>query len=87
MYVLSHFDWYGSIEELTKLEEGMKKVCEGIDGIKFLGRFGPHNKKFHWTWFFKSKDMGTWEKLQWPEGYERDYKILTHQVNEYYESV
>lgn len=82
-----HFDWYGSIEELEKYEESVKKLCEGIDGVKFLGRFEPHNKKFHWTFFFKVKDMSIWAKLPpQPEGFERDYKILTHIVNEYYEA-
>jgi len=87
VYVLFHFDWFGSIEELEKLEAGAKKHWDGSDGVKFLGRFGPHNKKYHWTHFYKVTDMSTWANRKPFPGYKRDYKIVTHQEFEYYSDV
>ena len=50
-----------------------------------MGRYGPWNKKYHWTYFTKVKDISTWQKMNdsWEE--ERDYKELTHQVLDIYE--
>ena len=79
-----HYDWFGTIEELVKLEEGLKNHFDGSDGVKFLGRFGPHNKKYHWTFFFKATDLSTWANRKPLQGFTRDYKIMTLQVMDYY---
>ncbi len=85
MYILRHFDWYGPIEELEALEKIIKKHWDGSDGIKYLGRFGPHSQKYHWTEFYKAKDFKTWTNRTPPDwDYKRDYKVMTHQVMEYY---
>ena len=84
MYILRHFDWFGSIEELEKLEADVKKLWDGSDGVKFLGRFAPSNRKYHYTWFNKATDDITWANRKRLEGFKRDYKILTHMVDDIY---
>ena len=87
MYILSHFDWFGPIEELDEIDKKLKKFYDGKDGVEFLGRFAPHNHKYHWTRFFKAKDFKTWvnRKLPSPPFYIRDYDVMTHTVGDYYE--
>ena len=85
MIILVNFDWYGTAEKLKKFDEDWKKHCEKFEDAKFMGRYGPWNKKYHWTYFTKVKDISTWQKMNdsWEE--ERDYKELTHQVLDIYE--
>ncbi len=86
MYVLVNFDWFGPISELEEWEKKLKKHFDGKDGVEFLGRFAPHNKKYHWTRFFWAKDFKTWANRKIPEfAPKRDYKVMTHSVAEYYE--
>ena len=80
-----HFDWFGPIKELEEIDKKLKELWNGSDGVELLGRFSPHNHKFHWTWFVKAKDMETWVKRKRPTFYKRDYKVHTHQIAEYYE--
>ena len=85
MYILDFFDWFGSIEELEKLDKTVKKNLEG-SGVEYLGRFAPYNRNYHWTYFFKAKDLITWEnaRLHIDAGYKRDYKVHTHEIMEFY---
>jgi hypothetical protein len=85
MYVLEHFDWFGPIEELDELNNRIKKLWDGKDGVEFLGRFTPDNKNFHWTHFYKVKDMKAWANRKPFDWYKRDYKVHTHSVLEFYE--
>jgi len=50
-----------------------------------MGRYGPWNTKYHWTYFTKVKDISTWQKMNDDWEGERDYKELTHQVLDIYE--
>ena len=84
MYILSYFDWFGPIEELEDLDKKFKKHFNGSEGVEWLGRFGPQNKKFHWTYFFKAKDFNAWVNRKPVEGFKRDYNVLTHNIVEYF---
>lgn len=84
MYILQHFDWLGSIEKLEELDKNFKKLRDGSEGVEFLGRYSPQNKKFHWTFFFEAKDLKTWTNMKSQDFYKRDFKELTHVVTEYY---
>jgi len=85
MYVLQHFDWFGSIEELEEVEKKLKKHWDGKDGIEFLGRYSPTNKRFHWTHFYKVKDWQAWANQKPLPGYKRDYNVVHHAIYEFYE--
>jgi hypothetical protein len=90
MYILNHFDWFGDMEELEKWDKIFKKHYDGSEGVEYMGRFGPHNKKYHWTNIWKAKDFVTWLQRTHPEEmktFKRDYKIYSHSVSEYYEDV
>ena len=87
MYVLAHFDWFGSVEELDNIALRLKEMFNGSKGVKFLGRFGPQNRKFHWTHFYTAKDLVTWateyEKADW-SWFNYDRKVHGHEILEYY---
>ncbi len=85
MIILTHFDWYGTSEKLKKFDEAWKKNCEKHDDTTFMGRYGPWNKKYHWTLFTKVKDISTWQKLNDGFEFERDYTELSHLVLDVYE--
>lgn len=86
MYILRHYDWYGSMEELEEYTEKWKEVWDGSEGVEYLGRYGPSTRKFHWTDFIKAEDWNAWirarERLT---EIKRDRKIITHIIQEYYE--
>ena len=87
MYILEHFDWFGDPKELEKWDKIWKKHYDGSADVKFMGRKGPHNKKYHWTNFWKVKNLSTWENRTWPEetkDFKRDYKVYSHIEYEYY---
>ena len=85
MYILVSFDWNGPLEELEDRDKKLKNFYDGKEGVEFLGRYAPHNKTLHWTRFFWAKDFNTWinrKTAEWMS--KRDYKVMTHQVAEYY---
>ncbi len=85
MYVLVSFDWNGSMKELEERDEMLKKFYDGKDGVEFLGRYAPHDKMLHWTRFFKTKDFNAWVNRKTADWMlNRDYKVMTHQIAEYY---
>jgi hypothetical protein len=87
MYVLEHFDWFGPVEELAKIDKKYREMFDGRKGIEFLGRYAPHNKKYHWTYVYNAKDFVTfvteYDKADF-SWYKRDIKVHTHAVLEYY---
>jgi hypothetical protein len=87
MYILAHFDWFGSIEELEKVALKLKEMFDGSKDVKFLGRFGPLNRKFHWTHFYMAKDFVTWateyENADW-SWFNYDRRVHGHEILEYY---
>ena len=85
MIILTHFDWYGTAEKLKKFDEAWKKNCEKHEDSTFMGRYGPWNKKYHWTLFTKVKDISTWQKLNDGFEFERNYTELSHLVLDVYE--
>ena len=84
MIILAHFDWYGTAEKLKEYDEAWKKAAEKTEGAKFMGRYGPWNKKYHWTNITKVKDINTWMKLGESFEWDRDYKEISHFVLEIY---
>lgn len=80
--LLQHFDWFGPIEELKEIDKKMKKACDETDGVELLGRYGPGQKKYHWTWIFKAEDYNLWNNLT--IDYVRDYNVVTHVETELY---
>ncbi len=84
MMVLINVDFFGSdkdVEELTKAYEAVGKKTEGVE---FLGRFVPNTTKWHFTFFFKSKDLATWASASGNFEYKRDKSKFTHGAVEYY---
>ena len=84
MYIIQYFDWFGEGKELEKLDKTFGDLYDGSKGIEWLGRYGPHNKKMHWAYFYKVKDLATWATRKTPE-FTRDYNVLTHSTVEYFE--
>jgi hypothetical protein len=37
MRVLSNFDWWGTDEELKKVEEKIIKACKDCEGVTYMG--------------------------------------------------
>jgi hypothetical protein len=84
MYILVYFDWFGDIKELEELDNKWKELYDGSDGVEWLGRYGPHNKKLHWVYFYKVKDLSAWANRKPQDFYKRDYNVLTHNIIEYF---
>jgi len=79
LMVLLYFDWFGSLEELKEWEETQKVILVKNKGIKFRGRYGPLNRKFHFAWVFETESYDKLiEVLMDPKNPPRDYKKLTH---------
>jgi len=77
MLVLAYFDWYGTAEELKEQDKAIKDYASKHEGLEYMGRYGPHNKKYHWVRIFKT------DKYPLPQApTPRDYKKMTHWVSE-----
>lgn len=78
MWVIQYMDWHGTMEELEELDKYIEKDCKKIEGVEFVGRYAPHNVKYHWAHFFKVKDYNQFQKIgnDWP----RDYNKASHFV-------
>ena len=78
MLLVEYFDWFGTAEELKKLDADVKKTCTETKGITYKGRYSPHQKKFQWCWIFESdgydKLMEASSKMKW----KRDFKLMPH---------
>lgn len=68
---------------MEDLEESTKKVEEAVkttDGVKFMGRYAPHNRKYHFVFMYEAESYNhmwnVWNKL------ERDYDAMPHVVIE-----
>ncbi|MCX6655128.1 MAG: hypothetical protein NTY03_08410 [Candidatus Bathyarchaeota archaeon] len=48
MLIIEYFDWFGTQEELKKLDEDVKKACTEVKGVTYKGRYSPHQKMFQW---------------------------------------
>jgi len=84
MLGLSYFDWFGSPEELKKLDEIRKKACAETDGVEYKGRYDPRNRKFHWVYLFEAENLAKFEEAGAKMVFTRDYKKLTHGVSEFF---
>ena len=82
MLVIQHIDWFGSQDELSKMDEAIKKACKGIEGIEYKGRWSSHQARYHFCYLFETdvymKIMDAWGKAN----FKRDYSKLTHSVME-----
>jgi hypothetical protein len=84
MMVIMHFDFWGDENDLKKFDKANEEVAEKTEGMKYLGRYSPTNKKFHWTVFWKVKNFRTWEDSIENRTYKRNLKHLSHAVMEFY---
>jgi hypothetical protein len=84
MMVLIHFDFWGDDDDLKKFDKANIDMAEKTEGMEYLGRFAPTNKKFHWTSFYKIKNFRTWEDAIENRSYERNKKHLSHAHVEFY---
>ena len=84
MIVLWHMDWYGTAERLKERDEAQKKASDKTEGSKYLGRFVPWNKKFHFTYMHQVKHLVTWQATLQNLEWKRDYKEITHGEMEIY---
>ena len=78
MCVIQYFDWQGTMEELEKFDKVVVKECDKFEGVKYKGRYGPHNKKFHWAYFFKIESYDEFNKVG--ADIPRDYNKMSHIV-------
>ena len=82
MLIIQNFDWYGTPEDLNKMDEGIKKACGEIDGLVYKGRWSSHQARYHFCYLFETdtymKIMDAWGK----GGFVRDYKQIPHSVFE-----
>jgi uncharacterized protein with von Willebrand factor type A (vWA) domain len=78
--VLQYFDYNGSMDDLEKRTKQVEKVANATEGVKFMGRYAPHNRKFHFVFVYEAESYNhmwnAWNKL------ERDYNVMSHVVIE-----
>ena len=85
LYILS-FDWFGKLEVLDEWDTSLKKTCQEMKGIKYMGRWAPNNARYHWCYIFETDDYGkpTAALNKARPGYTRDYSKVTHSIVEVY---
>jgi hypothetical protein len=79
MMALVNWDFYGSDEELEEADKMFKEMADMSDGVEYMGRLTPTSLKWHFTYFFKCKDMNAWVNRKRPE-WNRDRNKFTHGV-------
>ncbi len=84
MMVLVNFDFWGSDEDLKKLDSTCEKMTEKTYGVEFIGRFMPEQKKWHYTYFYKADSLTAWDNALKNFEYEFNKKILSHNTTEFY---
>ncbi len=84
MFVLYNIDWGGTAERLKAHDEAWKKACDETEGVEYMGRYKPWNKKYHWTYFTKVKDLPTWYGASSNYEWDRDPKEMIHTELEFY---
>lgn len=82
MWIIQYIDWEGTMEELEKWDKEVEKACEKTEGVKYKGRWGPHNKKYHWAYFFKAESFNHW--MEMGPKLPRDYSKVSHLVMDYF---
>ena len=81
-----HIDWNGTEKQLKEYDESYEKTAEKTEGIKFVGRLVPWNKKYHFTYVLKCDDITRFHKFgqNWFAEYARDYGTVSHGEYEFY---
>jgi hypothetical protein len=82
--VLINVDFYGSDEELEKLDKAYKKMAEKTEGVEFKARLVPMQTKWHYTYVFKAESMKAWAAGFENFKYDRDRKVMSHGTVEFY---
>jgi hypothetical protein len=83
MYCLVWVDFYGTKEELAKLDKVYKEASEKTDGVEYLGRYSSYQAKWHWVYMFKTESMAKIEESWKHFDYDRDYKKMSHGIVEF----
>ena len=81
MRMIAYVDWHGTMDELEKYDKAIEKACKEL-GIKFHGRQAPHNKKYHWAYFYEADSFDDWMKTA--AKIPRDYTKVSHMVIDYF---
>jgi len=84
MMVQVSIEFWGSDEDLVVLDKAVKDACKKTEGVEFLGRFLPEQTRWHYTYFFKSDSLTTYDNMLNNFEYKRDRKILAHDITEFY---
>jgi hypothetical protein len=65
------FQWKGITDGLKEDYEKLKKAINEVDGVKFLGLYGPTNERWNWVYIFEVKErhkfwnaMDNWSELR-----------------------
>jgi len=82
--VLINTEFWGSDEELNKLDNAIKDAVEKTVGVEYLGRFMPEQTRWHYTYFYKAESLTAWDNFLKNFEYKRDRKISAHDTTEYY---
>ena len=83
MWVIQYFDWHGTMKELEELDKIVEKECEKAEGLKYKGRYGPHNRKYHWAYFYKAESYNHFNAMG--QDIPRDYNKMSHILTEIFE--
>lgn len=84
MMVLVNIEFWGSDEELEKLDKAVKDAVEKTLGVEYLGRFMPEQTRWHYTYFIKAESLTAWDNCLKNFEYKRDRKLLAHDTTEFY---
>ena len=81
MRIIEYIDWEGTMDELKKWDKEVEKSCKETR-VKYMGRWGPHNKKYHWAYFFEAETFEKW--MEMGRKLPRDYSKVSHLEMDYF---
>ena len=80
MMAIINWDFFGTEEELMKLDKAYERMAEKTKGVEFLGRYTPTTLKWHFSYFFKAEDQQAWLRARPNFNYARDKTKMPHGV-------
>jgi hypothetical protein len=63
MFYIVHYDWNGTKKRLEEYTQIHYEMANMIEDAKFLGRYVPWNKKYHWTHVWEIKNLAILHEL------------------------
>lgn len=49
------FQWEGITEGLKEDYDIAKKACNEVDGVNFMGLYGPVNERWNWAYIYEAE--------------------------------